>query len=54
MARITYSLKLLREVSSFAREKKIYWLVPLIIVLGVAAFVVVVGQATAPLLYTLF
>lgn len=54
MARIGYAGKLLREFVGFARESKSYWIVPLAIVLGLAAFVVVVGQAAAPLLYTLF
>lgn len=54
MARLSYSFKLLREFTGLAREKKAYWLVPLVILLGIAAFVVVAGQAAAPLLYTLF
>ncbi len=54
MPRIRHTAKLLREFVGFARESKSYWIVPLAIVLGIAAFVVVVGQAAAPLLYTLF
>ena len=54
MAKLGYSWKLLREIGGFARENKAYWIVPLAIVLGAAAFVIVAGQSAAPLLYTLF
>ena len=54
MPRFGYAFKLLREVWGFARENKVYWIVPLVIFLGIAAFLVTVGQASAPLLYTLF
>jgi hypothetical protein len=54
MSRIRYSFKLLREFTGFARANKAYWIVPLMILLGLTAFVIVAGQATAPLLYTLF
>ena len=54
MTKLTHSFKLLREFTGLAREKRAYWLVPLAILLGLAAFVVVAGQAAAPLLYTLF
>jgi Family of unknown function (DUF5989) len=54
MPRLGYTLKLLREIWGFARENKVYWIVPLVIFLGIAAFLVSVGQASAPLLYTLF
>ena len=54
MPRIGHSFKLLREISAFAREKKTYWIVPLVILLAIVSFVVVVGQGVAPLLYTLF
>jgi len=54
MARGRYALKLLREFVSFARDRKIYWIVPLILLLGLIGSLVVTGQAGAPLLYTLF
>jgi hypothetical protein len=49
-----YSVKLLREFVRFARENRAYWLIPLILMLGVAGFLIVAGQSAAPLLYTLF
>ncbi len=54
MAKISYSLKLFREFVRFARENKAYWMIPLVLVLGLAAFVMVASQTAAPLLYTLF
>ena len=54
MAKLAYSFKLLAEFVRFAREHKTYWIVPLIVFLGLAALVVVGGQSAAPLLYTLF
>ncbi len=54
MAKIGYSFKLLREIAGFARANKAYWMIPLAIFLGIAAMVIVTGQSTAPLLYTLF
>ncbi|NRA00211.1 MAG: hypothetical protein HRU01_27295 [Myxococcales bacterium] len=54
MARGRSSIKLLKQFSQFARENRMYWLIPLMIVLGVAALLVVAGQTAAPLIYTLF
>ncbi len=54
MSRAGYSLKLFRQFVQFARETRKYFLIPLIIVLALAAAVIVVGQSAAPLIYTLF
>jgi hypothetical protein len=54
MAKTGYSLKLFREFLGFAREKRAYWIVPLIVVLGLAAALIVSSQVAAPLIYTLF
>ncbi len=54
MARLRYSFRLLREFTLFARYHKAYWIVPLIVILGLAALVMVAGQTAAPLIYTLF
>ena len=54
MSKFRYSFRLLSEFVGFARENKVYWIVPLIVVLGLAALLVVAGQGAAPLLYTLF
>ncbi|MEN8183456.1 MAG: DUF5989 family protein [Myxococcota bacterium] len=54
MPRFRYGVTLFREMVGLAREHKAYWIVPLVLVLGLAAFVIVAGQTAAPLLYTLF
>ena len=54
MAKIAYTGKLLREFLGFARARRVYWIVPLVVVLGLAALLVVAGQTAAPMIYTLF
>ena len=54
MAKIGYSGRLFMEFLRFARDNKVYWMVPLVILLGLVALVIVGGQSAAPLLYTLF
>ena len=54
MSKLGYSLKLLREFVGFARANRVYWILPLILVLGISALLVVVGETAAPLIYTLF
>lgn len=54
MRSIRNSSRLFSEFVAFAREKRVYWILPLIIVLGMAGVVVVAGKAAAPLIYTLF
>jgi hypothetical protein len=54
MAKIGHTGKLMREIVRFAIANKAYWLIPLMLVLGAAALVVVASQVGAPLIYTLF
>lgn len=54
MARRGASIKLLREFVAFARENRAYWMIPLILILGVAGLVIVAGHSAAPLIYALF
>ncbi len=54
MSRAGYSIKLFRQFVQFARESRQYFLIPLIILLALAAIVIVVGQSAAPLIYTIF
>jgi hypothetical protein len=54
MAKIGHAAKVFREIVRFALANKAYWLIPLILVLGIAAVVVVASQGAAPLIYTLF
>ncbi len=54
MNRLRYSGKLFAEFVRFARDNKAYWIVPIVLILGGAALVMVVAQTAAPLIYTLF
>lgn len=54
MRKTGYAFKLLGEFVRFARENRAYWLIPLILMLGIAGIVIVAGQSAAPLIYTLF
>ena len=54
MARLRQSWKLFGEFVGFARENRLYWIVPLILVLALCSIVIVVGQSAAPLIYALF
>ena len=54
MAKLGYSFKLFGEFIRFARANRAYWIIPLVIFLGITALIIVGGQSAAPLLYTLF
>ena len=49
-------LELLRDLWALMRERKKYWLAPLIIVLLMIGVIIVLAQASAiaPFIYTLF
>ena len=54
MGKLGYSIKLMREFVGFARAHRAYWIIPLMLLLGFAVAIVVAGQGSGPLLYTLF
>lgn len=54
MARISDSFKILSDFVAFARQNRVYWIVPLVVMLGLAGILIVAGQAAAPLIYALF
>ena len=54
MAKIGYLGSLLRDVFLFARQSKVYWIVPFVLVLGLLILLVVTSQTAAPFIYTLF
>lgn len=54
MRRLRYSARLLRELVAFARAHKVYWIVPLVVVLALFVVLVFVSEASSPLVYTLF
>jgi hypothetical protein len=49
-------MELVREVWMFLRERKKYWLLPMIVILGLFGSLIVLtqGSVIAPFIYTLF
>ncbi len=45
---------LFRELWSFARQNKAWWMIPTVVVLLVLGVLIFSGQAMAPFIYTLF
>lgn len=54
MGKIAYSGRLVWQFVRFAFHHRVYWILPLIILLGVFAVMSVSIESAAPLLYTLF
>ena len=46
--------RLLKEFLGFAWHNKAWWIVPVVLVLLLMALLIVLGQTTAPFIYTLF
>jgi hypothetical protein len=46
--------KLLKEFIGFAWQNKVWWIVPMVLVLLLLGFLIVSSQAVAPFIYTLF
>lgn len=49
-------LRVLREFLEFLRQEKKFWLIPIVIILGLCGLLLVLTQssAVAPFIYTLF
>ena len=54
MGKFKYSGKLIGEFWDFAMHNKVYWIIPLILVFLLVAFLVIASQGSAPFIYTLF
>ena len=54
MRRLGYLGSLFGEILQFAKQNKIYWIVPFILILGLVVLLVVTSQGAAPYIYTLF
>jgi hypothetical protein len=54
MSKFSYGYKLLVDFAGFAKQNKVYWLVPLMVLLGMSAVLIVASHAIAPFIYTLF
>jgi hypothetical protein len=46
--------KLLKEFIGFSWQNKVWWIVPMVLVLLLLGFLIVSSQAVAPFIYTLF
>ncbi|MCX7590432.1 MAG: DUF5989 family protein [Kiritimatiellae bacterium] len=51
---LRHLLRLLKEAGQFAWHNKVWWIVPMLIVLLLLAFLIFAGQTAAPFIYTLF
>lgn len=49
-----YFLSLAGEILAFAREHKVYWIVPMALILALVLLLVVTSQGAAPFIYTIF
>jgi hypothetical protein len=54
VGKIGYSFRLLKEFWGFARTHKAYWIVPLVIILGLVTILIFSTQAVTPFIYSLF
>ena len=51
---LRYIWRLTKEFFGFAWHNKAWWIIPIVIVLLLMAMLIVLGQTTAPFIYTLF
>ena len=51
---LKYLGRLLKEFFGFAWHNKAWWIVPVVLVFLLMAMLIVLGQTTAPFIYTLF
>ena len=54
MRRFRYIGSILGEIVQFARQNKVYWIVPFVLILALVILLVVTSQGAAPFIYTLF
>ena len=54
MGRLRYAGKLFGHLVRFAAENKVYWIVPLVLVLGLLGIVIFTAQASTPFIYSLW
>ena len=54
MSKLRYAPQLLKEGARFAWDRKVYWILPLFLLLVLAAFLIFGGQSAAPFIYALF
>jgi len=52
--RLRYLGRFFAELWLFARENRVWWILPTVIVLLILGILIFSGQAVAPFIYTLF
>jgi hypothetical protein len=45
---------LIKDIFHFAWKNKAWWVIPVVLVFGAIAVLIVIGQTSAPFIYTLF
>ena len=51
---LKHLVRLIQDVARFAWENKIWWIIPMVLVLLLLGLLIFAGQAAAPFIYTLF
>jgi len=46
--------RLLKDLLGFAWQNKAWWIIPFVLIMLVLALIIVLGQTSAPFIYTLF
>ena len=54
MRRFRYIGSMFGEILQFARQNKVYWIVPFVLILALVILLVVTSQGAAPFIYPLF
>ena len=54
MKMLKYLSRLLKEFLEFAWQNKVWWILPIVIVLLLLSALIFVGSSAAPFLYTFF
>ncbi|HEV2846260.1 MAG TPA: DUF5989 family protein [Thermoanaerobaculia bacterium] len=54
MRKLRYVGSIFGEILQFAKQNKVYWIVPLVLILALVVLLVVTSQGAAPFIYTLF
>lgn len=54
MRRLKYFRRLAGEFYQFAKMNKAWWILPMILILGLAGLLIVASQVAAPFLYPFF
>ena len=54
MGKMRHAGRLLSQFWKMAKKHKVWWMVPLILLLALVALLIVTSQAATPFIYTLF